>query len=139
MPAPDSHKHILIVDRDVEGVEPLRQKLRGSGFDVRVITDGPDAIKAMAERLPHLVIIDWNMPDFAALDLIAAVRRARVPHTVRLILLSALASEPDVVAGFNSGADDYIAKPFSVREVVARVIAVLRARARERRCGRWLQ
>ncbi len=100
---------------------------------MRAISDGSVALAALMEHAPHLVIIDWNMPGFAALDLIAGARRMRVPHEVRLILLSALSNEPDVVAGFDLGADDYIAKPFSVREVVARVCAVLRPQSRHNR------
>jgi two-component system, OmpR family, phosphate regulon response regulator PhoB len=131
MLAQETNKQILIVDRDVAAVEPLRQKLSDAGFVVRAITDGAAAVTALAERPPHLVIIDWNMPGFAALELIQGVRRARVPQTVRLIILSALAGEQDVVTGLNLGADDYIAKPFSLREVVARVSAVLRSHAHE--------
>jgi two-component system, OmpR family, phosphate regulon response regulator PhoB len=81
----------------------------------------------VAERPPHLVIIDWNMPGLAALEVIQGVRRARAPQAVRLIILSALSGEQDVVTGLNLGADDYIAKPFSLREVVARVAVVLRS------------
>ncbi|MGO9513698.1 MAG: winged helix-turn-helix domain-containing protein [Steroidobacteraceae bacterium] len=131
MLAQETNKQILIVDRDVAAVEPLRQKLSDAGFVVRAITDGAAAVTALAERPPHLVIIDWNMPGFAALELIQGVRRALVPQTVRLIILSALADEEDVVTGLNLGADDYIAKPFSLREVVARVSAVLRMHAHE--------
>jgi two-component system phosphate regulon response regulator PhoB len=123
----ESNKQILIVDRDVASVEPLRQRLGEAGFVVRAITDGYAAIAAVAERPPHLVIIDWNMPGLTALDVIQGVRRARVTQAVRLIILSALSSEQDVVTGLNLGADDYIAKPFSVREVVARVCSVLRS------------
>jgi two-component system phosphate regulon response regulator PhoB len=119
-------KQILIVDRDVAAVEPLRQRLGEAGFVVRAITDGAAAIVAVAERPPHLVIIDWNMPGLAALEVIQGVRRARAPQAVRLIILSALSGEQDVVTGLNLGADDYIAKPFSLREVVARVAVVLR-------------
>jgi two-component system, OmpR family, phosphate regulon response regulator PhoB len=133
MPANDTHKQILIVDRDLAAVEPLRQKLCDAGFNARTIADGAAALAAVVERPPHLIIIDWNAPGYAALELIANVRRVRVPHAVRLILLSDLSSEHDVVAGFDLGADDYIAKPFSPREVVARVAAVLRARAHENR------
>lgn len=124
----ETKRQILIVDRDVAVVEPLRQKLCDAGFVVRAITDGTAAAMAVAERPPHLVIIDWNMPGFAALDLIQGARAARAPHLVRLIILSALIGEQNVVAGLNFGADDYIAKPFSLREVVARVRAVLRSR-----------
>jgi two-component system phosphate regulon response regulator PhoB len=120
-------KQILIVDRDVAAVEPLRQRLSEAGFVVRAITDGSAAIVAVAERPPHLVIIDWNMPGLAALEVIQGVRRARAPQVVRLIILSALSGEQDVVTGLNLGADDYIAKPFSLREVVARVAVVLRS------------
>jgi two-component system phosphate regulon response regulator PhoB len=133
MPANDTHKQILIVDRDLAAVEPLRQKLSDAGFAARAIADGAAAVAAVVERPPHLVIIDWSTPGYAALELIANVRRVRVPHAIRMILLSASSSEHDVVAGFDLGADDYIAKPFSPREVVARVAAVLRSRAHENR------
>ena len=81
MLAYETNKQILIVDRDVATVEPLRQKLSDAGFVVRAITDGAAAVTAVTERPPHLVIIDWNMPGFAALELIQGVRRARAPHT----------------------------------------------------------
>ena len=132
MPVTDPHKQILIVDRDLATIEPLRERLCDAGFVVRTIGDGFAAVAALTERPPHLIIIDWNMPGFAALEVIASTRRVHEPHGIRLILLSALSSEPDVVAGFDLGADDYITKPFSVREVVARVFALLRTRARER-------
>jgi two-component system phosphate regulon response regulator PhoB len=132
MAAHESRKRILIVDRDVAAAEPLRQKLTDAGFAVRAITDGGAAAVAVAERPPHLVIIDWNMPGFTALDLMQGIRSARAPHHVRLIIMSARAAEHDVVAGLNFGADDYIAKPFSLREAVARVCAVLRTPARDR-------
>jgi two-component system phosphate regulon response regulator PhoB len=126
-------KQILIVDRDVATVEPLRQKLSEAGFMVRAITDGAAAIAAVAERPPHLVILDWNMPGPFAVDLIQEARRVPCTPSIRLIILSALTAEQDVVAGLNLGVDDYIGKPFSLREVVARVCAVLRVRHHERR------
>jgi len=131
MAATESKKQILIVDQDVAAVEPLRRKLCDAGFDVHVIAGGAAAVTALTERPPHLVILDWNAPGFAALEVIAVTQRVRVPHRVRLILLSALSSEPDVVAAFDLGADDYIAKPYSVREAAARVCAVLRPAPQE--------
>jgi two-component system phosphate regulon response regulator PhoB len=133
MPVIDPQKQILIVDADVAAVEPLRQKLCEAGFVARVIADGAAAVTALLERPPHLVVIDWNARGFAALEVIAAAQRVSLPHRVRLIILSALSNEPDIVAGFDLGADDYIAKPYSMREVVARVCAVLRLRAQEGR------
>ena len=131
MLATESNKQILIIDRDVAAVEPLRQRLGEVGFIVRAITDGNAAISAVAERPPHLVIIDWNMPGLAALEVIQGVRTARTPQAIRLIILSALSGEQDVVTGLNLGADDYIAKPFSLREVVARVSVLLRSHPHE--------
>src|SRR5271168_5266633 len=131
MLAIETNKQILIVDRDVAAVEPLRQKLGEAGFTVRAITDGSAAVTAVAERPPHLLIIDWNAPGFAALDVIQRLRNARAPQTVRLIILSELAGEEHVVAGLNLGADDYITKPFSLREVVARVGVLLRSHSHE--------
>jgi two-component system phosphate regulon response regulator PhoB len=129
MLATENPRQILIVDRDVAAIEPLREKLSDAGFIVRAVTDGAAAALAVAEHPPHLVIVDWNIPGFTALDLIQRIRAAR-PQAIRLIILSGLAAEQDVVAGLNIGADDYIAKPYSLREVLARVCAVLRSHPR---------
>src|SRR5580698_7829420 len=98
MLAIDTNKQILIVDRDVAAVEPLRQKLSDVGFVVRAITDGTAAVAALTERPPHLVIVDWNMPGLGALELIQGARRARAPQVIRIIILSALCAEQDVVS-----------------------------------------
>jgi|SRR5271163_1775017 len=132
MLATDTHKQILIVDRDVAAVEPLRQKLGEAGFIVRAIADGSAALTAVAERPPHLLIIDWNVPGFTAVEVIQGVRRARSPQSIKLIILSALAGEEHVVTGLNLGADDYITKPYSLREVVARVCVLLRCHLHQR-------
>jgi two-component system phosphate regulon response regulator PhoB len=128
-----TNKQILIVDRDVACVEPLRHRLSEAGFIVSVVTDASAAAATMAERPPHMVIIDWSMPGFAPLEVIERARATRHPHAVRLIILSALSEEQHVVGGLNTGADDYIAKPFSLPEAVARVCAVLRTRTRSDR------
>jgi two-component system phosphate regulon response regulator PhoB len=131
MLAAERQKQILIVDRDIATVEPLREQLRQAGFLVLVITDGPAAAAAIAQRPPQLIIVDWHMPGLAALELIDRVRVARRLQPMRLIILSDLTAEHDVVSGLNMGADDYITKPFSVRIAVARINAVLRVRAHE--------
>jgi two-component system phosphate regulon response regulator PhoB len=131
MLATETIKQILIVDRDVATVEPLRQKLGEAGFMVRAITDSSAAVTAVAERPPHLLIIDWNVPGFAALEVIQRLRNARSPQSIRLIILSELSGEEHVVTGLNLGADDYITKPFSLREVVARVCVLLRSHSHE--------
>jgi two-component system phosphate regulon response regulator PhoB len=131
MLAAERQKHILIVDRDIATVEPLREQLRHAGFIVLAIADGAAAAVAIAQRPPQLIIVDWNMPGLAALEFIDRVRTARRLQPIRLIILSDLTAEHDVVSGLNMGADDYIAKPFSVREAVARISAVLRTRAHD--------
>jgi two-component system phosphate regulon response regulator PhoB len=128
MQAADNQKQILIVDRDVATAEPLHEQLQQAGFVVLAITDGPTAAGLIAERPPNLIIVDWNMPGLAALQLIERVHAARHLQPMRLVIMSDLAGEQDVVSGLNMGADDYIRKPFSVREAVARIRAVLRTR-----------
>jgi DNA-binding response OmpR family regulator len=129
--AKDTSKQILVIDRDIASVEPLRQKLTEAGFVVQVISDGAAALTAVAERPPHLVMIDGSTAGFAAPDLIQRVRRLRAPRAVRLIILAASSVEQDVVTWLDLGADDYIAKPFSLPETVARVSALLRSHAHE--------
>ena len=126
MLAAGTQKQILLVDRDIPALEPLRLKLDDSGFNVRVVSDGYAAVTELEERPPHLVIIDWNMPGFGAREAIELVCSGQLRRPVKLIILSARSEEHDVVEGLNLGADDYIAKPFSVREAVARICAVLR-------------
>jgi two-component system phosphate regulon response regulator PhoB len=128
MLAAENQKQILIVDRDIATVEPLRQQLKHAGFVVLAISDGAAAVVTVELRPPQLLIVDWNMPGLAPLELLECVRKARLVQPLRLIILSALSGEHEIVSGLNMGADDYIAKPFSVREAVARINAVLRAR-----------
>lgn len=132
MLAIEPNKQILIVDRDLASVEPLRQRLSDSGFAVRTITHGSAVMLAVVERPPHLVIIDWDVPGSIALDLITSLRKVRSPRAVRLIILSSHSGEQDIVNGLDLGADDYIAKPFSLREAVARVSVLLRSRPADR-------
>jgi two-component system phosphate regulon response regulator PhoB len=131
MLAAERQKQILIVDRDIATVEPLREQLSQAGFVVLAITDGSAAAAAIAQRPPQLIIVDWNMPGLAALELLDRVRVARRLQPMRLIILSNLTAEHDVVSGLNMGADDYITKPFSVRVAVARINAVLRMRSQD--------
>jgi two-component system, OmpR family, phosphate regulon response regulator PhoB len=92
-------------------------------------------VMAVKERPPHLVVLDWNTPGYGALEVIQCVRDKRLPQAVRLIILSALRAEHDIVRGLESGADDYIAKPFSLREAVARISVLLRTPTQRREPG----
>jgi two-component system, OmpR family, phosphate regulon response regulator PhoB len=131
MLAAENQNHILIVDRDVVTVEPLRQQLQQAGCVVLAITDAAAAVLALKERPPQLLIVDWNMSGLAPLELLECVRKTRLAQPLRLIILSDLSGEQEIVSGLNMGADDYIAKPFSIREAVARIHAVLRTRRHE--------
>ena len=126
MLATETNKQILIVDRDVAAAEVLRQALTGASFATRIIADGAAAGAVLASRPPDLVIFDWNMPGFDAVEFIKTIRRTRAPQPVRLIILSSLTAEHDVVTALDYGADDYVLKPCSLRELVARVSVMLR-------------
>ena len=110
--------------------EPLRLALCDAGFMVRALMDKAAAMEVIAVHPPQMLIVDWNMPYNGGFELVQAVRSADAAQGIGLIILSTLSEEHDVVSGLNLGADDYVAKPFSPREVVARAKAVLRMRGR---------
>jgi two-component system phosphate regulon response regulator PhoB len=135
MYSPSNGAQILIFDQDIPGTVPLRMDLEGAGFTVDSIADKAAAMAAVAARPPLLVIADWDLPHYGGLELIDSVLHANPPDGVGLIIMSALAGDHDVVSGLELGADDYVIKPYSPREVVARARAVLRTRARRQCLG----
>src|SRR6185503_5017759 len=99
---------------------------RGGETDAHVVGSGDAALKAVTERVPDLIILDLNLPVIGGLEVCRILRsRADVPH-VPIIMLTARTSEDDRVSGLDQGADDYVTKPFSIRELSARVRAALR-------------
>jgi len=135
MHAIESEAQVLIVDRDIADAEPLRLGLAGAGFVTRAMTSAVDALSAIVARPPRIVIVDWDLPRSGGPELVVAVRAAKLPQGIGLIIMSALTGEQDVVDGLNLGADDYVSKPYSTREVIARVKAVLRQRSRCSKAG----
>ncbi len=121
-----TERRVLIVEHDTDSVVNLRLKLSQAGFKVSMLRRGEDARVAVDRDNPHLVMIDWDLPAVIAMDLVRHIRRDTMSKGPRLIALSSFASEQHVVSGFELGVDDYVIKPFSVPEVVARVRAVLR-------------
>jgi two-component system phosphate regulon response regulator PhoB len=124
---------ILVVEDQPDIAELILINLRHSGFQTAIATDASSARRAMDEAPPDLVLLDWMLPGpHSGLELARKWRAA--PHTrdVPIIMLTARSEETDKLAGLNSGADDYITKPFSPRELIARIHAVLRRRAPER-------
>lgn len=122
-----SECRVLIVEHDSESLAGLQLKLSQEGFKVTTLSKGEDARVAVARDNPHLVMIDWDLPAMIAIDLVSHIRRHTVSKAPRLIALSSFASEQQVVSGFELGVDDYVIKPFSVPEVLARVRALLRS------------
>ena len=120
---------VLVVDDNVRTQEAIALYLRHAGYEVDVAATGPDALARAAGRAPDLIVLDVMLPGLSGLDVCRALReRTDVP----IIMVTARTTEEDTLAGLRSGADDYVTKPFSPRELVARVATVLR-RARPTR------
>jgi DNA-binding response OmpR family regulator len=119
--------HILIVEDETDIAGLIKHTLERSGeADAQIVGSGDAALKAVTERAPDLIILDLNLPVIGGLEVCRILRsRADVPR-VPIIMLTARTSEDDRVAGLEHGADDYVIKPFSLRELSARVRAALR-------------
>ncbi|GAB3786528.1 response regulator transcription factor [Nocardioides ungokensis] len=116
---------ILVADDDVDIRELVEFKLSTLGHDVVAVADGAAAIDACLASRPDLAVLDVMMPGVSGLDAIRAIRSDPSLADLPVILLTARAQESDVETGFDSGADDYITKPFSPRELASRVQALL--------------
>jgi len=114
---------ILVVDDEAAMVELVREYLASEGMDVAVAQDGPSAVEAVRQRRPDVVILDVMLPGFDGFEVL---RRVRTFSDAYVIMLTARAEEIDRIVGLSVGADDYLVKPFSPRELVARVKALLR-------------
>ena len=114
---------ILVVEDDIALCDLLRSHLEADGYTVLQAFDGPAALAAVEQHCPHLILLDWMLP---GMDGLAVCRRLRQNYLTPIIMLTARTEEVDQILGLEVGADDYIAKPFSIRQVLARVRAVLR-------------
>ncbi|HKQ83005.1 MAG TPA: phosphate regulon transcriptional regulator PhoB [Steroidobacteraceae bacterium] len=121
-----SGKQILIVEDERPIREMIAFGLRRHGFEVREAVDVTSARASIADRRPDLVLVDWMLPDMSGLELTRALKRDKDTQELPIILLTARAEEQDKVLGLDGGADDYVTKPFSPRELLARINAVLR-------------
>jgi two-component system, OmpR family, phosphate regulon response regulator PhoB len=119
-------KQILIVEDEKPIREMIAFGLRRAGFDVREAEDCAGARASIADARPDLLLIDWMLPDQSGLELTRAVKRSKDTQDLPVIMLTARAEEHDKVSGLEGGADDYVTKPFSPRELLARINAVLR-------------
>jgi two-component system phosphate regulon response regulator PhoB len=117
---------ILVVEDETALAEVLRYNLESEGFQVAIARDGRAAMEQIEDAPPDLVILDWMLPEMSGLDLCRTMRRRPELRDVPVIMLTAKGEEYDRVRGLDAGADDYVVKPFSPKELIARVRAVLR-------------
>ena len=121
-----TEKHILIVEDE----RPLREMaafgLQRAGYKVVEAEDCKSARRAIADHLPDVLLLDWMLPDMSGLEFARALRRDDATRELPIIMLTARAAEDDKVMGLQSGVDDYVTKPFSARELAARIEALLR-------------
>jgi two-component system phosphate regulon response regulator PhoB len=121
-----TNRQILVVEDERPIREMVAFGLRRAGFEVVEAEDTREARAKMADRRPDLVLIDWMLPDMSGLELTRAIKKDKDTREVPVILLTARAEEQDKITGLEGGADDYVTKPFSPRELLARINAVLR-------------
>ena len=117
---------ILLVEDESALVEILRYNLEKEGFSVLAAADGEAALEAISDHKPDLLILDWMLPHVSGLEICRQLRRKPETRDLPIIMLTARGEEADRVRGLEVGADDYVAKPFSPSELIARVRAVLR-------------
>ncbi|MBE6051684.1 MAG: response regulator transcription factor [Clostridium sp.] len=121
-----SKKKVLIVDDEEHIVELLKFNLINSGYDVIASNNGIDAVKIAKKEVPDLILLDLMLPGMDGYDVCKNIKGAEETEGIGIIMLTAKDEELDKILGLELGADDYITKPFSIRELLARVKAVLR-------------
>ncbi len=117
-------KYVLVVEDEESLALGVRDALQHAGLEVEMVHDGLKALERIRLRQPDLVVLDLMLPGMNGFDVLATLRKEK--RDVRVVILTALATENDLVRGFELGADDYVKKPFSPRELVARVEAQFR-------------
>jgi two-component system phosphate regulon response regulator PhoB len=121
-----SARKVLIVEDEASIRQMIAFNLRRAGFEVEEAEDSTTARTRIADGRPDLILVDWMLPDSSGLELTRALRRDEASRELPIIMLTARAEERDKVMGLEGGADDYITKPFSARELLARINALLR-------------
>lgn len=117
---------LLLVEDDLALAELLKYRFEGQGFEVRQTSDGDEALLYAAEEAPDVVILDWMIEGTSGIEVCRRLRRQKSTAKIPIIMLTARNAEEDRIRGLETGADDYVTKPFSPRELLARVSTVLR-------------
>ncbi len=128
----DSAPHILVVEDETALAELIRYNLEAEGFRTTVAPDGEEAEVLLAEDVFDLIVLDWMLPGISGLELCRRLRRGEATRALPVLMLTARGEEGDRIRGLATGADDYVVKPFSVPEMMARVKALLRRAAPQR-------
>ncbi|WP_154223541.1 response regulator [Marinicella rhabdoformis] len=123
---PEMHTNILIVEDDMAIREMMAFSLKREGFDPIKAASGNEALEQLNQVHPDLIVVDWGLPDMSGIDLIDMIRRDEVVKEVPIIMLTARSEEHDKIKGLERGADDYLTKPASMLELMARIRAHLR-------------
>ena len=134
----EARPRVLVVEDDPSLSVMLRYNLEKLGYLVDEAADGQEALLRVAESPPDIVLLDWMLPSLSGIEVCRQIRRRPQTRDLPIIMLTARVEEQDQVRGLNTGADDYITKPFSIDALVARVRALLR-RAQPQPAGRTLQ
>lgn len=121
---------VLIAEDEPAQMELLRYNLEKEGYRVLTAPDGEEALELVRDEVPDLVLLDWMMPNLSGIELCRRLRRNSETRRIPIMMLTARGEESDRIRGLDIGADDYLVKPYSVRELLARVRALLRRNAR---------
>ena len=115
---------ILIIDDEIHIVELIRFNLETSGYEVDIAYDGLDGYLKIKENAPQLVLLDWMLPNISGIDMLKKIRNDKSLSDIPVIMLTAKNMESDKIEGLELGADDYITKPFSIKENVENILTV---------------
>lgn len=118
--------HVLVVEDEDALAELLQYNLKKEGFRVTVAADGEEAMILVDERQPDLILLDWMLPKVSGIEVCRRLRSRQETRNIPIIMLTARGEEADRIRGLDTGADDYILKPFLMKELFARVRAILR-------------
>jgi DNA-binding response OmpR family regulator len=120
------HKYILIVEDEADAAKLLEYHLRRNGYDTQIASDGRAALNTILATKPDLVILDLMLPHLHGYEVCRLLKSSSLTQHVPVVVLTAMADQDDKLKGFKLGADDYLTKPYDMRELLARVALVLR-------------
>ena len=119
-------KHVLLVEDEPDLNETISFNLDSEGYEVASVFNGKDALKAIEKKKPDLILLDLMLPDMSGLEICRELRSSKKTKKIPIMMVTAKGEEVDRIVGFELGADDYIVKPFSIREFMLRVSAMLK-------------